>query len=502
MKASRRKFIKSASTAAAAFTIVPRHVLGGTGFVAPSEKLVVAGIGVGSRAALDLNFFRETGKVEVPYLCDVDERGVADGFRRYPEAHKKAKLYKDFRELLANEHRHIDAVCVATPDHNHAIQALAAMQLGKHVYVEKPMAHDIWEARVLVDAAKRYRVVTQMGNQGASNDGPRLAREWYEAGAIGDVHTVYCWTDRPAWLTANVSEPVPVPKELDWDLWLGTAQYRDYVDWLVPSDHWRGWWDFGTGAIGDMGCHLMELPFSVLGIQHVEEVQATVARPMVVRKPVPTVRTGVRELRRAIYPESAPSSSCITMRFAKTPRTKVPVTLHWMDGGMTPPIPDELGPAGVLPSNGTLIVGTKGKILASVYATDVRLLPESRQVQVPRKYPRVSPPPSLVNFPAWSRNDGPGHYNQWVDACLAGYGKKEVSSPFEVAGPLTEAVLVGHLATRWSSIYHKEVGDGRSHKLQWDHTAMRFNASQFDNVDVNQFVKRKYRPGWEVKYTL
>jgi len=194
-KNSRRDFIRQAAVAAAGFMIVPRHVLGGSGFTAPSDKLVVAGIGVGGKGYSDIDMFHKSGKAEIAYLCDVDDRRAAGAVKKFP----KGKYYKDYREMLDREHKHIDAVSVSTPDHGHAVQALAAMELGKHVYVQKPLTHDVWEARVLTHAAKRYKVVTQMGNQGASNDGPRLVKEWHEAGLIGDVHTVYCWTDRPVW---------------------------------------------------------------------------------------------------------------------------------------------------------------------------------------------------------------------------------------------------------------------------------------------------------------
>ena len=343
---SRREFLKNSAIAAAGFSIVPRHVLGGTGFVAPSDKLVVAGIGVGGKGESDIKSFHDSGKADIAYLCDVDDRRAANSVKRFP----KAKYYRDYREMLEKEHKNIDAVSVSSPDHNHAIQALAAMELGKHVYVQKPLAHDVWEARVLTDAAKKHKVVTQMGNQGASNDGPRLAREWYEAGLIGDVHTVYCWTDRPVW-PQGISWPTAsaqVPQELDWDLWLGTAPRKNYVDKLVPFN-WRGWWDYGTGALGDMGCHLLEMPFSVLGLSYVQDVQASVGSVY------------VDEFKRGYFPESCPPSSHATMTFPKAARTQGPVTLHWMDGGIQPTRPEELGPNEIFGDggNGILLVGTK-----------------------------------------------------------------------------------------------------------------------------------------------
>ena len=247
---SRRDFIKTSSIAAASFMIVPRFVLGGKGFIAPSDRLVIAGVGAGGKGESDIANFYKSGKAEIGFLCDVDDRRAAKSRASFP----KAKYYKDWREMYDKEHKNFDAVSISTPDHNHAIITYHAMQLGKHVYVQKPMTHDIWEARLLTEAAKKYKVVTQMGNQGSSNDGTRLMSEWYDADLIGDVHTVYCWTNRPVW-PQGIKWPAPqpnVPQELDWNLWLGTAPKKDYVDKLVPFN-WRGWWDYGTGALGDMG---------------------------------------------------------------------------------------------------------------------------------------------------------------------------------------------------------------------------------------------------------
>ncbi|WP_409150136.1 Gfo/Idh/MocA family protein [Sphingobacterium sp. BS-2] len=469
---SRRDFIKNSAIAAAGISIVPRHVLGGTGFTAPSDKLVVAGIGVGGKGESDIKSFHDSGKADIAFLCDVDDRRAANSRKRFP----KAKYYKDYREMLDKEHKNIDAVSVSTPDHNHAIQALAAMQLGKHVYVQKPLAHDVWEARVLTEAAKKYKVVTQMGNQGASNDGPRQAREWYEAGLIGNVHTVYCWTDRPVW-PQGISWPTQkanVPAELNWDLWLGTAPQKDFVDKLVPFN-WRGWWDYGTGALGDMGCHLLEVPFSVLGLTYVQDVQASVGSVY------------VDEFKRGYFPESCPPSSHATMTFPKAARTTGPVTLHWMDGGIQPARPEELGPNEIFGDggNGILLIGDKGKILADTYGENARLLPTSRKENVALKYERV---PGAAG----------GHYAQWVEACIAGYGKKEVSAPFEISGPLTEALLMANLAIRGADLRVDGRYPGRSLKLLWDNENMK--VTNFDIV--NQFVKRNYRQGWDVKYTL
>jgi predicted dehydrogenase len=469
---NRRDFIKTSAIAAAAFMIVPRHVLGGPGYLAPSDRLLVAGIGVGGKGQSDLDMFNKSGKADIAFLCDVDDRRAANSVKAFP----KAKFYKDWREMLDKEHKNFDAVSVSTPDHNHAIQALAAMQLGKHVYVQKPLTHDIYEARILTAAAKKYKVVTQMGNQGASNDGPRQMKEWYEAGLIGDVHTVYAWTNRPVWPQGIPwpTKKAEIPKELDWNLWLGTAPEKDFVDKLVPFN-WRGWWDYGTGALGDMGCHLIEAPFSVLNLKYAKEVEASVGSVY------------VDEFKRGYFPESCPPSSHVTLKFPKTNKTKGDVTLHWMDGGIQPERPEELeanetfGDGG----NGTLFIGTKGKMMSETYSANPKLLPLSRNkdIKVAPKYARV---PDGAN----------GHYKQWVEAAIAGYGKQEVSSPFEIAGPLTEALLMANLAIRsfdiQKTVNGKVTYPGRYTKMLWDNDNMK--VTNFD--EANQFVKREYRKGW------
>ena len=470
---SRRSFLKTTAIAASAFMIVPRHVLGGPGFIAPSDRLIIAGIGAGGKGQSDIASFYKSGKADIGFLCDVHDSRAAASVKAFP----KAKYYRDYRELFDKEHKNFDAVSVSTPDHSHAIIALGAMQLGKHVYVQKPLAHDIYEARALTAAAQKYKVVTQMGNQGASNDGPRQMKEWYDAGLIGDVHTVYAWTDRPVWpqgipWSTNKAE---VPKDLDWDLWLGTAPYKDYVNKLVPFN-WRGWWDYGTGALGDMGCHLLEAPFSMLNLKYATEVQASVGSVY------------VDEFKRGYFPDSCPPSSHVTLKFPKTNKTKGDVTVHWMDGGIQPERPEELEANEVFGDggNGTLFIGTKGKMMASTYSADPRLLPlsKNKDIKVPAKFARVP-------------GGAEGHYAQWVEGCIAGYGKKELSSPFEIAGPLTEALLMANLAIRGTDVQVKNDKGrasfpGRDIKLLWDNNNMK--VTNFDAV--NQFVKRDYRKGW------
>src|SRR5688572_10149195 len=271
---SRRKFIRAAGLTASAFAIVPRFVLGGNGYRAPSDMLSVAGIGVGGKGESDIANFAKSGKAEITYLCDVDDRRAAKSVAAFP----KAKYYKDYRQMLDKEHKNIDAVSVSTPDHNHAVQTMAAMQMGKHVYVQKPLTHDIWEARMLTEAAKKYKVVTQMGNQGGSGDGVRKMKEIYDTGIIGEVHTVECWTNRAIWPQAlqTPTKKDKIPKGLNWDLWLGTAEMRDYNDAYLPFD-WRGWSDFGTGALGDMACHIMDPVYRILPILYPSSVECSVS---------------------------------------------------------------------------------------------------------------------------------------------------------------------------------------------------------------------------------
>jgi predicted dehydrogenase len=468
----RRDFLKKGVLATAAFMIIPRHVMG-RGFVAPSDRLLIASIGVGGKGKSDVASFEKSGIANVAFLCDVDTRRAADSVKALP----KAKFYKDWREMLDKEHKNFDAVSVSTPDHNHAIQAFSAMQLGKHVYVQKPMAHDIYEAHMMTQAAARYKVVTQMGNQGSSNDGTRILKEWYDADLIGDVHTVYAWTDRPVWPQGIPwsTAKTEIPKELDWDLWLGTAPNKNYTDKLVPFN-WRGWWDYGTGALGDMGCHLMEAPFSVLNLKYAKDVQCSVGSVY------------VDEFKRGYFPESCPPSSHVVLKFPKTEKTKGDIKMHWMDGGIQPERPEELGANEIFGDggNGTLFIGTKGKMICDTYSENPRLLPLSRNenLRIAEKYPRV-------------KDGASGHQKQWIEGCIAGYGKKELSSPFEIAGPLTEALLMANLAVRGYDLHKEVLGEdvypGRSVKLLWDN-----ESKKVTNIDdVNQFVKRNYREGWK-----
>ena len=321
--ASRRKFIQASALAATSFFIVPRHVLGGKGFIAPSDKLNIAGVGVAGKGFSDTNNAYNKGANNMVALCDVDwgSKQVKQNFEKHPNA----KRYKDFREMLDKEGKNIDAVTVSTPDHNHAIVAMHAMQRGKHVYVQKPMTHNIYEARMLTEAARKYKVVTQMGNQGSSNPQQMEMVSWFDKGLAGNIHTIQLWTNRPVWPQGiPVPEPAPeVPADLDWDQWIGPAQKVGYTPAYHPFK-WRGWWNFGAGALGDIGCHIMDVPFRVLGLGYPTQVETSVGAVF------------LKDWTPEYIPEGCPPSSHVEMMFPATAKNKSEVKMIWSDGGIRP----------------------------------------------------------------------------------------------------------------------------------------------------------------------
>ncbi len=442
-KLSRREFVGAAG-AVAAFTIVPRRVLGGPGNTPPSEKLNIAGIGVGGQGASDLQALESQNIVA---LCDVDWRHADGTFKRYPNA----KKYKDFREMLDKEDKNIDAVVVATPDHVHAPASMAAIKRGKHVYCEKPLTHSVYEARMIAEAAREHKVATQMGNQGQAGEETRLLREYIWDGAIGPVREAHIWTDRPlnglnkVYWPQGVDRPTDTPKPpdtLDWDLWLGPAPQRPYNPAYLPVV-WRGWWDFGTGALGDIGCHALDPVFRVLKLGHPTSVEAICT---------------------LVNKETYPVASVVHYQFPA--RGEQPaVKLTWYDGGMRPPRPDELEDDRQMGTNGALFIGDKGKMLNG------RLIPESKMSEY--KKPDQTIPRS------------PGHHIEWIEACKGG---KPAGSNFpDHAGLLAQAVLLGNVALR------PELKERMNRtKLMWDGENMKIT-----NVpEANQFLMREYREGW------
>ena len=466
----RREFLRNAAGVAAGMAIVPRHVLGGPGYIPPSDRLNIAGIGAGGKGWVNLENSWNGGTDNIVALADVDERMAAEARAKWP----KAAFYRDYRVMLEEMNGDIDAVIVSTPDHMHAVMALDAMDLGKHVYCEKPLTHDIAEARQLTEAAARARVVTQMGNQGSSGDSTRLIETWIQEGVIGDVTRVHVWTNRPVWPQGipTPAETNPVPSELSWDLWLGTAPYRDFNAIYLPAT-WRGWRDFGTGALGDMGCHLIDVPFRALKLGYPTSVEASFG----------SVWSGFFD--EAHYPDSYPPSSKIHIQFPA--RENLPeVELIWYDGGIEPRRPDELLPDEEMGDwdGGMIFEGTAGKLMAGLFGHNPTLLPT-------RKMAEVSLPASKYPFVEGGED---GHQQQWVRAAKEGYGAY-TSSGFDIAGPLTETVLMGNLAI-YSHMHRRQEGEGYVYEgrkeLLWDGENMRI--TNFE--PANQYVKREYRTGW------
>jgi predicted dehydrogenase len=436
---SRREFMAGAA-GAAAFTIVPGFVLGAN---PPSDKLNIASVGAGGIAQSNIN---NVSSQNIVALCDVDDKRAADVYHAYPNVPK----YRDFRQMLDKEDKNIDAVIVAIPDHNHAVVAMAAMKRGKHVYVQKPLTKTVKEARTLTEAARQYKVVTQMGNQGHSGEGIRLAREWIQAGAVGNVMEVHCWTDRPIWPQGmdrpELKREETPPETLDWDQWLGPAPYRPYVGkGAYQPFTWRGWWDFGTGALGDMGCHIIDTPFWALDLKYPVAVEA--------------ISTPVNS-------ESAPVASIVTYEFPA--RGNMPaVKLVWYDGKLRPTRPAELEDGRDLTDNGVLFIGDKGKMLFP-HGASPRLIPDSKT----REFAR--PEKSIKRIPG---GEG-GHEMDWVRACKE--GGDAPSSNFDYAGPLTETVVMGNLAIRAQK------------RLTWDGENMKV----LNIPEANQYVHYEYRQGW------
>jgi predicted dehydrogenase len=477
---SRRTFIKNGAIAST-FFLVPRHVLGGVGFTAPSDQLNIAAIGAGGKGASDIRNASVKGRERVIALCDVDFSGsAAKTVQEFP----KAKLYADYREMLDKE-KDLDAVTISTPDHVHGPAAAFAMERGKHVYVQKPLTHNIREARMLTEMARKNKIVSQMGNQGASNPLLDMVKKWVDSGAIGKISKVQIWTNRPVW-PQGYAMPKPdeskKPKDLNWDLWLGPAEYKPYTPNLHPFN-WRGWWDYGTGALGDVGCHLIDIPFRTLGLKYPTDAECSVG-------------SVYSQMWTADYhPEGCPASSFITLHFGATAKSNSPIEMTWSDGGIRPSHP-EIIPAnqdigGAQSANGVLMIGDKGIISTNINDSSPLM-------------PKLYLNDGKTEFgPEAGDNTEPeyGHQRRWVDACKAGFNSKEhkaLTSSFDYAGPMTETVLMGNLAIR-SFMLRKENSKGQQEffarkKLLWDGENMRITNLE----EANQFVGRNYRKGWEV----
>ena len=448
-----RRHLVGAAGAGAVLAIVPRHVLGGEGRRPASEKLNIAGVGIGGMGGGNLAACQTENIVA---LCDVDSGHAAQIFAKYP----RAKQYKDFRVMLDRQ-PDVDAVIVATPDHTHAVIALAAIRQGKHVYVQKPMSHSVYEARVMTEAARKHKVATQMGNQGHSGDGARLICEWIADGAIGAVREVHAWTNRPVWPQGveveRPKETPAVPPKLDWDLWLGPAPYRPFHTTYHPGT-WRAWWDFGTGSLGDLGCHILDAPFWALKLKYPVSVEGCIS-------------TYWHELWQKTDPKNETYPRSTIVRYVFPAREGMPaVKLTWWDGGMMPPRPDELEEGRRMGDDdgGVLFLGDKGILMCGCYGRSPRLVPESRM----RQYKQ--PAPTLERVPKGLE----GHEQDWVRACKSG---KPATSNFDFSGPLSEMVLMGNLAVRFPN-----------RRLLWDGEKMEVTNAP----DANAYVRRQYRQGW------
>ena len=474
-KKSRRNFLKKSTAVGAGFFIVPRNVLGGVGFTSPSDQLNIASIGSGGKGADIQNSW--ASKERIIALCDVHpngKHGVIQTRKKYP----KAKFYIDFNELLEKE-KDLDAVTISTPDHTHGVIGNRAMNKGLHVYIQKPLTHNIEEARQLTITAKKNKVVTQMGNQGGSSIGVQKIQEWIDSKMIGKISKVYAWTNRPVWPQGfKMPEPSSSkPKDLEWDMWLGPAKYRGYRPEFHPFN-WRGWWDYGTGALGDMGCHILDAPYKTLSLGYPKDVECSVA-------------TIYEKMWNAnYYPEGCPPASIVTLHFDKNSKTNSNIEMIWMDGGIIPPRPeiipaeDYLGEKGN--KNGAFIIGDKGVISCGVYGLNAKLYRKGEKVE------------HLNTNLIYNKNNNLDdiHHTEWIDACKGGYGSKaykKLTSPIEYAGPFTETVLMGNLALRSYLIKDGKNFIGRK-KLIWDGENTRIT-----NFDLaNQFVSRDRRKGWDL----
>ncbi|WOD43585.1 Gfo/Idh/MocA family protein [Hwangdonia lutea] len=469
---NRRAFIKKTALTSLGISIIPRHVMG-KGYIAPSDKLNIAVIGGGGKGYSDAINAWNNGASNIAAICDVDWNQSKRLMDKFPKALK----YRDYRKLF-DDVKNIDAVTVSTPDHTHAVIAMAAIKSNKHVYVQKPLTHSIYEARMLTEAANQYKVVTQMGNQGASGNGVKQMIKWFDEGKIGTVNKVHVWTNRPVW-PQGIHTPTDKPAMLDgldWDSWVGPAKMVDYHPLYHPFK-WRGWWNFGTGALGDMGCHLIDPPFRVLGLGYPTEVESSVGAVF------------KRDWSPEYLPESCPPSSRTQLKFPASAKNPSEIKLTWSDGGLRPFHPDLIPadhPIGDHDSaNGVIMIGDKGIMTCGTYGV------------APKVYLNNG---DLLTFEDTEKSTLPesGHNASWVEACKDGYGKekhKALTSSFDYAGPLTESVLMGNLAIRSYNLRTQKGNrfeyPGRK-KLLWNGETMKI--TNFD--EANQFVKRTYREGW------
>jgi predicted dehydrogenase len=486
---SRRKFVKNVAATIAGITIIPDFTVSGLGKRVPSDKLNIVGIGVGGKGYSNLVGMNTENIIA---LCDVDWKYSENCFKEFP----KAKRYWDWRKLYEEMGKSIDGVMIATPDHTHALIAATALSMGKHVYCQKPLTHSIYESRLLTILAAKHNVATQMGNQGNSGDGVRQICEWIWNGEIGEVKEVHAWTDRPIWPQGlqRPNEKMPPPETLNWDLFIGPAPMRPFHEIYTPWN-WRGWWDFGTGAFGDMACHILDPVFQSLKLGFPEKVHGSST---------------------LMNTESAPQAETVEYLFPareSMPKVKMPeVKVHWYDGGILPSRPDLLQEGEDLMDDGMggcLFIGSTDSLICGCGGFNARLL--SGRVPDVKQYLRRIP--KAVGY-----DDGP-HEQDWIRACkeLPEY-RIETSSNFSYAGPFNEMVLLGVLAIRLQSL---------NKTLKWNAKNMQFTnispddvlkvvtSDEFKVIDghpnfntqhakfnaleaANGIIKHTYREGWNL----
>jgi len=476
-KHSRRQFIKYGTLAAGGAALTGPYLLRGQNL---NSQLNIAQIGLGVKGVSDGQW---CGTENLIAICDVSSAALDKVKAMIPTA----TGYKDYRELLDKE-KNLDAIDIATPDHSHAIIAATAIKMGKHVYCQKPLTHDVAEARMLRELARQYKVATQMGNQGSASDGLRRGVEIVQAGLIGKVREAYVWTNRPIWPQGldRPSGSDPVPSDFAWDLWLGTAPSRPFKEKWPDADaakmgqvlqfspnlyhpfNWRGWYDFGTGALGDMACHTVNWPFRALKLGYPTEIEATTS---------------------GLKPEMYPTASKIRFEFPE--RDGLPaVTLHWMDGGNVPPTEvtaDLVSMFGRISPSGCLMIGDKG----SVFSPDdgdqeLRVLvklKEDKEWNFILRHPAALAIPETIPRNAFDNHEPPDsrHHSEWFAACKS--GKHETAySNFDIAAYLTEIMLLGCVALRAGK------------KLEWDGPGMKVKNAP----EAAQYIKRDYRTGWKI----
>lgn len=439
---SRRKFITNTGMAAAAFTILPSHLWGANKNI-PSDTLNIAVVGIGGKGATDA---AGVSSENIVALCDVDDTMGMEVRKTYP----KATQYRDYRKMLEKE-KNLDAVVISTPDHTHATIAMAAMKMGKHVFVQKPLSHTVYEAKRLAEVAKEKNLVTQMGNQGHAGEEARLLNEWIWAGAIGDVTEVHIWTNRPIWPQGNITAPTEIPTcpdTLDWNLFLGPAPHRPYHPAYHPFT-WRGLWDFGTGALGDMGAHFIDQPFWALELGYPTSIQASSTK---------------------YNNDYYPLASIVTYQFPER-NGKPPVKLVWYDGGLTPPRPADLEPGRKMGDSGggVLYYGTKGTIMHGTYGTGVRIIPETKMQEF------IRPEKTILR--------SPGIHQEWIQAIKEG---KKSTTDFSYSGKLTEVMLLGNIAIRLAD---------KNTVLNWDGDKFMFT----NLPEANDYLTKEYSPGYSLE---